>query len=346
MKNRVYYFSCLRAIACIGVVLLHTYFCAVLQWNPGKSESVMSMMVRNCMLWAVPCFIMVTGALLLNPEKAITLKDIYGRYIRRALWALVLFSFIFALFDFALDGTMGFGKMLVNWAVNLFTGGSWLHMWYLYMLIGLYVLLPVFRAIVKNADDQTLKYTILVLFLFQSVLATIGFFLQNKTIAFYIPVSTVYPLYFFLGYAIHNDKIAISRKSALSMLICSAIGLLAVTYVGVQYSNQMLVQMSSSYAFILVVFQSVGIFALLKTQEEKAAADTKLNKVLYSIDACSFGIYLMHVLVIYTIYRALLINPYGTGSFFVLLLIAVIALGISWAVTWLLKHVPWIKTII
>ena len=59
---------------------------------------------ENLLMWAVPCFLMVSGALLLNPAKEIPLKKLFGKYIKRMFLALLIFTFIFQLFDILMTG--------------------------------------------------------------------------------------------------------------------------------------------------------------------------------------------------------------------------------------------------
>ena len=76
-NSRVYSFSYLRAAACFAIVLLHTVFCAVSLFpeEASATQALLSNIVVNNMMWAVPCFLMVSGALLLNPERPVTVKN-------------------------------------------------------------------------------------------------------------------------------------------------------------------------------------------------------------------------------------------------------------------------------
>ena len=92
-NSRVYSFSYLRAVACLAIVLLHTVFCAVSLFpeEASATQALLSNIVVNNMMWAVPCFLMVSGALLLNPERPVTVKKCLTKYIPRMLIALVVF---------------------------------------------------------------------------------------------------------------------------------------------------------------------------------------------------------------------------------------------------------------
>ena len=115
------------------------------------------------MMWAVPCFVMVTGALLLNPDKEITVKKIICRYVFRISIVLIVFVSIFTISDVIADKEkIGVTDIVKRIFYKLYTGTSWAHLWYLYLLIGLYLLLPVFRALVKGLDDKEIKYIFLI----------------------------------------------------------------------------------------------------------------------------------------------------------------------------------------
>lgn len=95
----IHYFSHLRAIACFSIVVLHGFFVPLTMYECTTAQRMVSMIVRNCMLWAVPCFVMVTGALLLDPSHPVSISHIFKRYIPRILAALLIFSLIFEIFD-------------------------------------------------------------------------------------------------------------------------------------------------------------------------------------------------------------------------------------------------------
>lgn len=62
----IYQLSVLRVIACIAIVVLHTTFAANEYFidTLSKTEDVVSRAFEHNMIWGVPVFLMVTGALL------------------------------------------------------------------------------------------------------------------------------------------------------------------------------------------------------------------------------------------------------------------------------------------
>lgn len=342
-EKRVAYFSELRAVSCVAIVVFHTFYCAARLFQPGGAPYLGTILVRNCLLWAVPCFVMVTGALLLNPEKRLGPDRVFKRYLPRAAGALLVFSFVFALFDFVVDAQPGgVPALLGSWISAVLFNGSWLHMWYLYMLIAVYLMLPIYRVISRHCSDAELRYLLWLYAAFQALVPTVNFFLQNG-LGPYIFVYTVYPLYLFLGYAIHSERVRIPMGASVALVIAGTVGLLAATYFGIEGEIDALRSLSGSFSSILVLMQATGIFSLV--HQLRAGAE-KAPRVLLAIDKRSFGIYLLHVLVIYYIYRVLQVNPYESGGLVLLAGLSVVVLVVTWAISWVLGHVPAIKKIV
>lgn len=70
----------------------------------------------------------------------------------------------------------------------MINGNSWSHLWYLYALIGLYLILPMLKAFVNNSNEKTLLYLISVIFIFSFVIKLIDK-VSGATIAFEIPIT-------------------------------------------------------------------------------------------------------------------------------------------------------------
>ena len=101
---------------------------------------------------AIPCFLMITGCLLLDPKKDINFNKI-KKYLIRIIGALAIFGFTFCFIENIFNhGFNNIPNLLYKSFINLITGNSWSHMWYLYMLIGIYIITPILRTFVKNTN--------------------------------------------------------------------------------------------------------------------------------------------------------------------------------------------------
>ena len=334
--------SLMRVIACIGIVVLHTVFAAN-EYFAAKvtvTENLVSRMVENNMMWAVPAFVMVTGVLQLNPGKALTLRKLYGRYVLRILIALVCCCLIFRLFDMIMDGEAFTLAGVLQAFAELITAKSWGHLWYLYLLIGLYILLPFYRMIVAHASEKELIYLCLAYFVFVSIIPMIEGF--GLPIGFYISESIIYPLYLFLGYMIFHGIIRISRGAGLALLIVCTLLILGMDVLNYT-STLALPSELFGYASPFVILQTVGVFAVISKSK---SADGKGARLLRTLDECSFGIYLIHMIFIRTIFRYMEWNPYEAVPFLTLAAAVVGIFLISFAITWVLKKIPGVNWVL
>lgn len=340
-QQKLNHLSYLRAVACLAIVVLHTFLTASRLFGPSGAALTGSMIARNTMLWAVPCFVMVTGALLLDPERRITTGKIFGVYVRRMVVVLAAATLVFSVFDAVVDrqagGVLG---LVLRYVRALFTNGSWLHLWYLYMLIGLYIMLPLYRLLVKHLTRRDWGYLLTVYFVFLSVVPTIGY-LCGVQIGFYITVYTIYPLYLFLGYALRKGVLRLSLPTAAGITAVSTAVIVLATWAGMHFQNQNLQTMCSSYASVFVVLQAAGLFSLFQRLEHLSAAP--LKQVLLAVDRCSFGIYLVHVLVLYVLYRVLRFNPYLHGGLGMLCVLVAVVFAASYGISFALKQVPGVR---
>ena len=352
--KKITYLSYLRAAACIAIIVLHTVDVAVILYQDqiSNGERIASLSVVHCMMWAVPCFIMVTGTLLLNKERVITVKDVFAKYILRIMIVLVAFSLIFALFDTLMNKEKSGIAFLAKGFLNALTGNGWAHMWYLYLLIGLYLLIIFYRAIAHHISDKEYFFLLIVYVVFLSLLPLLN--MWNVKAGFYIHVSTIYPFYLFAGYAIAERKLKIEKGLSILLALVGVAGIVAFTILSakdVRISNGNLL----GYSSIFILLLAVGFFAFVKNFFSKNENDSQteekkpgvLGKVFLEIDRCSFGIYLVHMIFVRLVLRYWKVNPYISNvTILVFIGLALGILVVSYGVTALLKLIPGVKKIL
>ena len=361
--KKINYLSYIRAIACIAIIVLHTVNSALILYEDGITEvqSIVSRSVVYCMMFAVPVFVMVTGALLLQKEKQITLKLVFRKYILRVFLALLIFSVLFSLFDTVMNKDGAGAGFLLRGLWNTLTGRGWAHMWYLYLLIGLYLMLIFYRAAANHVSEKEYRYLLLVYTIFLSVLPILD--IWNVKVGFYIHTATIYPFYLFAGYAIVKGKIKIQNWLCVLLMVIGIAGLIASGVwnkvdLRVSYSNLL------SYSSIFVLLLSTGLFSLFKNnfadklKITKKAIDHRttvfeekkpnvVGRVLLELDRCSFGVYLIHMIFLRLVLRYWQINPFTFGSPVLIFAGIVIAvLLVSYGATFLLKLIPGVRRIL
>ena len=341
--QNIQYISFLRAVACIAIVVLHTFYAAD-AYSPSFTEHAVMLSVRNSMMWAVPCFVMATGSLLLDNSRQMSYKKIFGKYILRMAAALIIFSVLFSFFDsFVTDKTIGI-KAIADGLADAVKGTGWKHMWYPYLMISLYLLLPFYRMISGSAGKKDLLFLLLIYFVFLSLVPAIETLAGVKS-AFYICVYTVYPFYLFMGYAVHTGQIKIKRiLSLILVIVCTAV-LCILTVYSIKNNNSAVTSLLGSYSFPLIVLQSAGMFSFacgIKHADKSNFFTAFLNQT----DKCSFGIYLIHMLFLKLVFAVLKFNPYNYGGFITVFATSVAVLAISFFTVWILRKIPAVRKVL
>lgn len=341
MSGRVVYFSRLKALGCIAVVVLHTFYAASAYAKDHSQLAAMNT-VRNAMMWAVPCFVMVTGALLLGKDRELTYKKLFGRLILRMAVSLMVFSVLFSCFDAALITKNMSPAAVTDGLKTALFGGGWKHMWYLYLMIALYLLMPAYRLITRSAQKRDIIYLTTVYAVFLSVLPTVES-LTGKSTAFYICAYSVYPLYLFLGYAMHNDMIKIGAVGSAALTVIGAGAVIGLSLNSTAKGNAA-EALLGNYSFAVFAVLSAGIFGLIKATDGKRVR--ALDLIASELEKCSFGIYLLHMAALKIVFVVWGFDPFAHGGALAVLGISAAVLAVTYIAVRLLKLIPYVNKII
>lgn len=214
-------------------------------------------------------------------------------------------------------------------------GDTWKHLWYLYMLLGIYLVLPVLNSMNKLPMKELGLLTFLI-FLFNSLFPT---FQLECGIAF--PIASIYVGYFFAGYIVLKNKdCSLMNGNTLTMvviLLVTFILLVVDRYFSIVRGKSLGVNFSS-YTSVFTVIQSVVMFWLFT--KKAGAFDKFCSKwLIRRFNRCSLGIYIIHMLWINVIIKVLHINimPYGI---FGIIPMGIIVFVLAWLTTEGLIRMP------
>ena len=142
----------LRITACFMVVLAHCCDPFVAKFDADRTEFLSGAFWGSLMRASVPLFVMISGVLLL-PVRLDT-GAFYRRRLSRILWPLVVWSLVTPLFYWAYGHpeAANTGYNLVTWILNF--NYTTTPLWYLYMLVGIYLILPISPGLA--ARNQTI----------------------------------------------------------------------------------------------------------------------------------------------------------------------------------------------
>lgn len=101
---------------------------------------------------------MLTGALLLDPERELTLRQLWGRRIPRLLASLLAWALLYRLWQMGRWGGGLTGAGVLDAVKQTLVFHHQNHLYYLHIALLVYALLPALRPIAAHAGRQTLRY--------------------------------------------------------------------------------------------------------------------------------------------------------------------------------------------
>lgn len=288
--------SYLRICATICVIWLHT--CSTLSENRQMFfltdlQYIFYNVAYQIMYWAVPVFFMITGALMLG--KKTSYRQCFIKYVRRVIFALIIFGIPFSALKLLMQTKRISFNILSESIKAVIENKGFGHLWYLYVLIGIYLVLPFLQNAVSKMALQQLRYLLISLYVVDFIFPIISI-ITNINIAFSIPFS--YPIFYVLnGYYLVKKNGYIKRRKLIGYMLVIVCIIIVTNYIEF-YPIEL-----SSYNSPLIVILSMCIFELFRTIKKES------TKIIWKIDRMCFGVYLIHPFFIQFVYRFLKITP-------------------------------------
>ena len=316
-------------------------------------------LLRPC----VPLFVMITGALLLPVRGEVSV--FYKKRIPRVLWPFLIWSVIYNLFPW-ITGLLGIkseiildffpysGEEVMRQSLSIsldyiaqipfnFSIVD-VHMWYIYLLIGLYLYLPVFSAWVEKASDKAKLWflgawavTLLLPYYNQFVAQYLwGTCSWNAFGMFYYFAG--FNGYLLLGHYLRNLDWTLGKILAIGLpmfVIGYAVTFFGFRYITAlpEYSDEML-ELFFTYCSLNVVMMTIPVFMLCKMVNFRSEG---IKKALANLTLCGFGIYMIHYF--FTGPSVLLVRTLGVPLGIQIPVASVMAFGVSWLIVWAVYRV-------
>lgn len=349
MTEKKYYIDCLRCLSALAVVMIHICVTAKTDFSGYSAiDNWLATSTANFFHFSVPCFLMISGVLFLDPAKTLTISKLIKRYISRYVLVVIIFGWGFSICE-EVFRTKKLGIMeLGQGFIAMLEGRSWEHMWYMYTLIGVMLIVPVLKVLIDRGESEVLMYILIVILLFHSLLPCIKSFMGVE-IGVVSPFSSIYIAYIILGFMIGTGKLVYSNRVCRYGIVMACVVIMA-SYYGVIFGGIKQLSAIGSYDSPVVVLLSSGIFIYMKNHEKNIAEYFQLHCWLKALilmgSSLSFGVYLIHMFWINLAYKLLCINPFGSFMTAKIIGLWFGVLGLSFAAAWLMGRMPLLKKIL
>lgn len=336
--GRLLYADLLRVCATFAVVVIHISGGWIAEAAVGSAAWNTLNLYDGLAHWAVPAFLMLSGMFLLDPKRELTFPDLLFRHILRLAVALAVWSVVYALYGAFLEtGTVTTGD-LMDGLKALVWGKLHYHLWFLPMLIGLYLVTPVLRALVRGATQKELNWYFLLAFVFAMVLPTVLALRPSQTVSSWLTQLDIrlvlsYASYYVLGYCLKTC--ALSPVRELAIYILGAAGAVWTVW-GTAWLSQMQGARFTFYNYNSpnIALMSAAVFLLFKRLPLRGS-----GRWISALSSLTFGIYLCHDLFLMLLRRL----GISTLSFLPAVSVPVLALGVfvcAAALAWVLSKIP------
>ena len=343
--GRNYSLDLVRITAALAVVMIHVSAGFVKSFEITTDEFQIANILDSLSRIGVPLFVMISGSLFLDENRKLNTKNIYIKNLKGILvllfaWSLIystVFNIIMPLME---DKTVDIGEFLKDFVLGHY------HMWYLYMIAGLYAMTPFLRQFVKKKNKKLIQLFLVVAVcaqFFIPILQGLSDFVPKVSILitlvnrFKLNFFCGYTVYYVLGwYVIHIGFKAWQKRIVIITSILSL--LLTIFYVSVtkDYKN------GYSNLNLFILLYASGMLQLLLSLI-KDEPNRKVKKALILLSRMSFGVYIIHPMLI-TI--AKLIVPYHAQPLRYMLLLYIVVVFVSFLICYLFSKMPLVRKLV
>lgn len=348
-QKRLIYLDILRCIACLSVVMIHA--------SAGFATSevgTMNYYVGTC--WdslariGVPLFVMVSGALFLDEDYDCTTEKI-EKHIKKMVLFFLFWSPVYAIaYNVVLPWFIDEQINVVSVVSSIINGH--VHLWFVPMIVGLYLIVPLLRLWVKRSNIEYVKYYLLLSFLFAFVIPQVTdivsvFDDRVKVITLFqglnIQYVVSYVSYFILGWYLNNSDIK-CNGTCYFLGIAGALTTVVGSSLLSLYKNEVILLLYDNFSCNVLLY-AIMVFCVVKSYFSNHVVQDNIYKFINYLGYHSLGIYAMHSALISLF--SFMVKKYISYSAFVAIpIIFLLTLLCSLIGTIVMKKLPGLRKVV
>ena len=309
IKSRQSNFDLLRIISTLTVVAFHVSKSVANDTNISLVGFNICSLINIITRFSVPCFVMLSGAFILNNERNADYKHFYAKSFYKIGIPLIIFSFLMLIISEVSAVLKGTGY--IEPVLSLLKG-EFNNYWFMFMLAGLYFLVPIVIRIKNTISKKCYTIGSFVWLL----VAMISQLTSTYSVSWAFGIIFSFVGYFLVGNVIYENMSRIKFKGLYFIFAIICYALLFVfrdsTLFIKHYENAY-----SSWFCSLIIISSICVFI--------AFGGIKIKTNLGKLSGYTYVIYLLHTKV-YTVLLLLFEKfiPSVTGNYIVYITIVTI----------------------
>ncbi len=310
-QNRILKYDLLRIIAAFSVVVLHASAQFWYTLDIRSADWFIANTYDSVFRFGVPVFVMISGAVFLDESYKLDIKRLYTHNILRLLVLYIIWQVLYGILDYS-----KYDPELVGWK-ELLTEVIYgrYHLWFLPMIIGIYMLLPVLKEWLAHARQRMVEYFLILFLVFQIGSETLRAFTVTDELHLLLDRAKPYMVCGYLGYFLWGYYL---KKYGIGPKLCKLIYILvlpslAVAALGTRVMSQKLgvptLTGADSFAFptfliatalfIWEPWRRTGEKQEFPADKEKPEIcknnDTPGVKLIKELSRDTLGVYILHI---------------------------------------------------
>lgn len=342
-KPRYNFIDVLRVAACFLVIVNHTnswiFTTTVPTPCPTWYASLTYFFISKI---AVPIFIMISGYTLL--DRIDSYKKVGQRVIRMVL-ALYIFSLLYYLGQWQLGDRVYIG--VGDFLLSVFQYSQTNAFWYMYMYIGLLIMLPFLQKMVANLSKLDVQIFICLCLLITGIWPIVEHWFPMLTYSRMVDFALFDSFVGILMIGFYMKKYVTPSKKKLIASIITFVACVAFNVIMTRREYD--ITGGQNYLFyddrvyLPIVLASASFFYMVS----HLRVEGRFAKVMQVLGGCSFGIYLLADFFIGRLQWVWnLLCAKGMHQILAIILYEFLIFGIAFVITFILKKIPGIKKIV
>lgn len=354
LKQKELHIEFLRVFAAFWIIFNHTNTNGSILFYEYPADSVRYWiygMISVFCTFAVPFFLAISGALLLPKEESI--KEVYRKRVLRIFIVLVLISLVYDVYNYRADLSVLSVKQFLY---LLYSYDHHYHLWYLYTFLAFLMLLPFLRKMVKGMENVHFLYIAGIAVVFKEIVPILEWALSNDywklnpkfNISGFVCNIILFPC---IGYYIEN-RMDIKRVKGQHIALLWIVNVITiiVSCILVEKTSAMSELYDGRFRSTFDMINMITVYITGKYVFDRHSASVGLSRIIESFGDCTFGIYLIHVLVMWVVSKLgvfeFFIATLGFNDMLSVLLYCFVVLLVSYGITFVVKKIPFMNKLI
>ena len=341
-SKRIIYIDILNIISILAVILLHHN--GIVHMYDSNIKWKISLVIETVFFWAVPVFLMNSGATLMGYRQKYDTKTFFKKRLTKVLIPFVFWIFVMTVWRIATKQLVIEKWSIANILNIVFTNQEETIYYFGFIILGIYLSMPLLSLLAEEKNRKTLWLTVGLFFIFNSTLPVIcSLFDITYNLNLRVQIGD-FLIFILLGYLLSIENL---QKKNRILLYLSAVASICFRYLVTLYLstkdgnvNRILFDYTQFHSVLL----ASAVFVFIRNIKwDKIIKKESVINLLGKISSCSFGIYLIHKIIMYYELEVFKVSMF---SWKWMTIGAVCTYIISFCIIFILKKIPLIKRVV